>query len=279
MTDNTSNIDQSVVAGFGDEWSRFPQSAVEETELAELYDCYFHIFPWEKLSEDAQGADVGCGSGRWASFVANHVHHLHAVDPSPDALEVAKQHCQNHQNMTFHQAGVDSLPFEDESLDFAYSLGVLHHVPDTASAIQSVAKKMKPGAPFLIYLYYSFDNRPAHYIAMWKLSETLRAIVSKLPHSFRYFLSQVLAGTLYFPLARASWLASKLGIDTDNWPLSFYGDKSFYTMRTDALDRFGTSLEQRFSKIEITEMLVKAGFTQISFSDREPYWCAICYKG
>jgi len=45
------------------------------------------------------------------------------------------------------------MPIPDESLDFAYSLGVLHHVPDTAKAIQSVSKKIKPKGIFLVYLF------------------------------------------------------------------------------------------------------------------------------
>lgn len=47
------------------------------------------------------------------------------------------------------------------SLDFAFSLGVLHHVPDTQQAICSIAEKLKPSAPLLIDLYYALDNRPS----------------------------------------------------------------------------------------------------------------------
>ena len=45
-------------------------------------------------------------------------------------------------------------------------------------------------------------------------------------------------------------------------------------LANDALDRFGTTLEQRFSKAEITEMLRAADFdiSTLRFSDTEPYW-------
>ena len=45
-------------------------------------------------------------------------------------------------------------------------------------------------------------------------------------------------------------------------------------MRNDALDRFGTTLEQRFTQTEIVQMLISAGFTQksIRFSSEEPFW-------
>ena len=50
-------------------------------------------------------------------------------------------------------------------------------------------------------------------------------------------------------------------------------------MKTDALDRFGTRLEKRFSKDEIQQMLEDSGFKNIQFSDKTPFWVCIAYKG
>ena len=49
-------------------------------------------------------------------------------------------------------------------------------------------------------------------------------------------------------------------------------------MQTDALDRFGTQLEKRYSKKDIEEMLIKAGLEKIVFRDSAPFWCALGYK-
>jgi hypothetical protein len=49
-------------------------------------------------------------------------------------------------------------------------------------------------------------------------------------------------------------------------------------MRTDALDRFGTKLEKRFSRKEIQSMMEKSGLEHIVFSENPPYWCAVGYK-
>ena len=49
-------------------------------------------------------------------------------------------------------------------------------------------------------------------------------------------------------------------------------------METDALDRFGTKLEKRFTKKEIKEMMHESGLSSIEFKDNEPYWIAIGYK-
>jgi hypothetical protein len=48
----------------------------------------------------------------------------------------------------------------------------------------------------------------------------------------------------------------------------------FVMLANDALDRFGTTLEQRFSKAEIAEMLRVADFdiSTLKFSEIEPFW-------
>jgi hypothetical protein len=60
--------------------------------------------------------------------------------------------------------------------------------------------------------------------------------------------------------------------------LAYYRDNTFYVMRTDALDRFGTRLEHRFTKAQIIEMLEAAGFSEIRFSETMPCWCAVAVR-
>ena len=68
-----SNRDDAVVKGFGEEWSRFTQSPLTESEKQAIFSDYFGIFPWATLPDGASGADIGCGSGRWAAVVAPQV--------------------------------------------------------------------------------------------------------------------------------------------------------------------------------------------------------------
>lgn len=273
----TENMDIETVEGFGDEWTRFDQSTVPAAERQDLFDSYFQIFPWDSLPQNAIGFDAGCGSGRWALLVAPRVGHLHCADPS-SAIEVATRNLQNLANVTLHRASIDDLPMPDKSMDFGYSLGVLHHIPDTQAAMASCVRKLKPGAPFLVYLYYRFDNRPAWFRLVWQASELLRRIIAVQPHSVRYVLSQIAAATIYWPMARLAKLAERLGANIYNWPLSSYRNRSFYMMRTDALDRFGTRLEQRFTRTEIEAMMRASGLGNIRVSDGFPYWCAVGEK-
>jgi SAM-dependent methyltransferase len=270
------NADAHVVEGFGDEWSRFDQSELSDEEFARLADNYFHIFDFAILPEKPVGFDLGAGSGRWARYVAPRVGTLHVIEPSK-AIAVAKRNLAEFDNCEFHQADVDNLPLADDSMDFGYSLGVLHHIPDTEKGMQKCVDKLKPGAPFLVYLYYRFDNRPAWFRAIWKATDLARRGISRLPHNLRFLTSQVIAAGVYYPLARTALLLEKTGKPVDNFPLSQYRNTSFYTMRTDALDRFGTRLEQRFTKAEIESMMRRCGLVNISFSDQS-FWTAVGYK-
>jgi SAM-dependent methyltransferase len=273
-----ANLDTAVVASFGDEWSRYDQSSLDDTEQGRIFDRYFKVFPWHRLPPGAEGFDMGCGSGRWARIVQARVGKLNCIDPSDEALAVARRNLSDCANVMFIHSSVDGGPVPEGSQDFGYSLGVLHHIPDTLAAMASCVRLLKPGAPFLVYLYYRFDNRPAWFRAIWNASEFVRTTISAMPNRMKHVVTEIIALTIYWPLARLAWCGEKLGFDTRNLPLYGYRDCSFYTMRTDARDRFGTPLEQRFTREEIRAMMETAGLVDIVISDEEPYWCAVGIK-
>lgn len=267
-----------VVRDFGQEWSDFDQSEAPAETLLVSFQRYFDIFPWDRLPKNARGFDLGCGSGRWARFVAPRVHRLVCLDASWEALQVARQNLSGAKACRFLLADAQELPLTPSSMDFGYSLGVLHHTVNVEKGLRAAVDLLKPGAPLLLYLYYRFEGRPLWFKALWRISDGIRRMVSRLPHAAKLPVSQALAATVYLPLARTARLAERLGWDVSNFPLSFYRDRSFYSMRTDALDRFGTRREKRFTRAEIRAMMNRAGLVDVAFSDKEPYWCAVGYR-
>jgi hypothetical protein len=131
---------------------------------------------------------------------------------------------------------------------------------------------LKPGAPFLVYAYYALDNRPAWYRWLWKGSDLLRRGICRLPFPMKKSVTNAIAFGVYFPLSRTSRFFGP------NFPLHAYREASIYRLKTDALDRFGTRLEQRFTKPALKQMMMKAGLTRIRFSEAMPYWTAVGYK-
>lgn len=273
-----ANLDLKTVEGFGDEWARFDQSELSVAELSGQFERYFKVFPWAELPSNAIGFDLGCGSGRWAKLAAPRVGRLHCIDASSEALDVARRNLAGLKNVEFHNASVDAIPLADGTMDFGYSLGVLHHIPKTGDAIEACTIKLKPGAPLLLYLYYAFDNRPAWFRLAWRISDFFRRGIAGLPFSLKKVVTDLIAIFIYLPMATISRIIERLGVDVDVIPLSTYRRHSFYTMRTDALDRFGTRLEQRFTRDQIRSMMTNAGLERIVFSDETPYWCAVGFR-
>ncbi len=268
---------EKVIEDFGNEWVSYTQEEISDEELGNSFDEYFKIVDLAVLPAGCIAADVGCGSGRWAKLVAPHVGKLYCVEPS-SAIEVTRRNLADAENVRFINSDLESMPIDDSSLDFLYCLGVLHHVPDPQAGILSCAAKLKPGGRMLAYLYYRFDFQPLWFKALWRISDLARRLISRLPYRLKLVTTWLIALLVYLPLARLSGLFERLGADVTNFPLSHYRGRSVYTMKTDALDRFGTVLEHRFTQPEIRAMFERAGFEQIAFSPGKPFWCVTGIK-
>ena len=173
-----TNKDEKVIKDFGDEWTLFDNSHINKNELFSVFNRYFSNFPWEALPKKAEGFDMGCGSGRWAQFVAPRVEVLNCIEPSA-AINVAKKNLDHFSNINFFHETTETCSIKKASQDFGYCLGVLHHIPDTENALRDCSVLLKNGAPFLLYLYYNFENRPFWFRLLWSGSNLLRKIVSK----------------------------------------------------------------------------------------------------
>ncbi len=273
-----NRLEQTVIDDFGEEWSTYTQNKLTPEERKHAFQQYFDIFPFERVGSDSEGFDMGCGSGRWAREMAPRVGKLNCVEPSKKALNVARTNLESCENVQFFEESVNEISLGEESQDFGYCLGVLHHIPDTQGGLNKCAAILKSGAPFLLYLYYDLGGRPYWFRAFWHVSDAVRSVVSKLPFQTKRILTFLIAITVYWPFARFARTVEMAGHSVENIPLSDYRNKSLYFMRTDALDRFGTRLEKRYSKSEITDMLAKAGFERITFSNSPPYHVCIAYK-
>jgi len=268
------NIDLSVVSSFGDEWTKFHY--FDNQDITQIGEMYFDIIDDNIINKNTKAIDVGCGTGRWTKFLLDRIEFMEAVDPS-EAIFAADKLLGDALNVRLSKTSTDNLPFADETFDFGMSIGVLHHIPDTRKALSDCVKKIKIGGYFYIYLYYALENRGILYRFVFQLSSILRNIISNLPSNPKKIICDVIAIAIYMPFILIGNFISKIGLKkiADKLPLKFYQDKSFFIIRNDALDRFGTSLEQRFTKNQVIEMMQNSGLQEIKVSNGEPYWHAI----
>lgn len=274
------NLDEKTAQGFDSIWKRAggrDDMSGDDPEGHEAFTTFFSVLPLDNL-RGAEGFDLGSGSGRIARHVAPHVGLLHCIDPSPAGLAASQKLMKHRRNVSFHRASVDSIPLEDGSQDFGYSVGVLHHIPDPEAGLRCCVAKLKSGAPFLLYLYYRFDNRPAWFRSVWRVSDIARRGISRLPFPLRSAASTLLAATAYWPLSRSARLGERLGLSVEHFPLSYYRRHNWATLRSDALDRFGTAVEHRFTRAEMEALMVRSGLRDIRFAHGPPFWIAVGYK-
>jgi SAM-dependent methyltransferase len=272
------NIDPKTVSSFGDEWKAFHD--FNEKDLKLTGDMYFDIVTETMLNDQCTVIDIGCGSGRFIKYLEGRYKKIVGLDPSK-AIFAADNLIGKNDKVQLVLASTDNIPFPDNHFDFGYSLGVLHHIPDTKKALNDCVKKVKPGGFFLLYLYYKLENRPFYFKLFYWLSNIIRLVVSKLPTTLKRWVCNLFAILFYMPFVLLCRFLRFTGVPEKirkYIPLQAYERQSFYVIRNDSLDRFGTPLEQRFSRKQIQAMMEEAGLVNIIFSEKIPYWHAVGRK-
>ncbi len=155
----------SYAQSFGKEWNWFARTqldrpAEERTESREAFAAKTGFSP-----ENLRGRrvlDIGCGMGRFAEVAASWGAEVVGVDLSR-AVDAANGNLGALTNTAFLQADVFNLPLREESFDLIYSIGVLHHTPDTHAAFARLPRLLKPGGRIAIWVYAT--ERRARYLA------------------------------------------------------------------------------------------------------------------
>lgn len=105
--------------------------------------------------ENKKVLEVGCGIGSDLVRFAKKGGKVTGIDISPRSIKLAKEN--------FKVAGVkgnlkvadaENLPFKDGSFDLVYSMGVLHHIPNTQEGIEEIYRVLLPGGKAIVMLYH-----------------------------------------------------------------------------------------------------------------------------
>jgi SAM-dependent methyltransferase len=268
--------DNPIIAGFDDEWSRFADVGTEDHR--DVFAMYFDVLPVTRLAENQTVLDAGCGAGRWAFEVSKRGPRVIAVDLGR-SVEVARANT-DPERVDCVQADLQSLPLGAATVDWAYSLGVLHHTHAPGRALANIVNAVRPGGLVVLYLYYALDQRGPLYRALFAAADVLRRVFSRQPRVVVRAFAALIASVVYWPLARSAALIERAGRRrlATRLPLAFYRHLSYGTMLNDSLDRFGTRLERRFSRSEMIALMHDAGLVDIELSASPPFWHGVGTK-
>jgi SAM-dependent methyltransferase len=244
-------------ASFGYEWTHF--NDWRESGSTNFGD-YFQGVDLGGLS-GATVLDAGCGMGRHARLVAEHVKQVVAVDFS-SAIEQARRNTAEMSNVDCVQADLLSLPLADEAFDFVYSLGVLHHLVETETALKGLVKKLKPGGRLRVYLYWKRHG--------WKgrlldVATAARRLTVRMPFRALRVACWALSVALFCGVIVPYRILTAAGVRAiEQWPLFVYAKYPFYVLYNDQFDRFSAPIEKRYDPAEIRELLLRAGLVDVT---------------
>jgi ubiquinone/menaquinone biosynthesis C-methylase UbiE len=105
--------------------------------------------------------EVGCGTGCDLLQFAKHGAIATGVDITDRHLEIARQRVGD--LATVIKGDIRELPLPDNSFDYVYSHGVLHHSDEPQRAAQEILRVLKPGARFNVHLYALISESTAVY--------------------------------------------------------------------------------------------------------------------
>lgn len=132
--------------GFDQRWRKHPRP--QPTTEAQ----FFQKTGW--LPEVLAGqrvVDAGCGCGRYCRFALDQgAAEVTGLDISPSGLEAAAV---NTPGAKLVECSLLDIPLLSESVDVAFSIGVLHHTADPAAAFREVARLVHPGGRLAVWVY------------------------------------------------------------------------------------------------------------------------------
>ena len=197
---------------FGWEWQEFSVLHTLETYQEQFLDWVRPIEP--DFFKDKVVLDAGCGMGRWALVCdALGAKTVLAIDVS-EGIEAAYENTHRASAIHVIQADIYNLPLRrnaQSQIDFAYSIGVLHHLDDPQEGFNALVRHLKSGGSIFAWVYGRENND-------WLVNivdPVRKTFTSIIPQPVLYLISWLIALLLhpilklvYLPANRSSSLAS-----------------------------------------------------------------------
>lgn len=188
-TERSKPEDIQTGKNFAEEWRRF--NRMDTRYKQQFFDWVYPVD--EAFFKNKVVLECGCGKGRHAKIASESgVKDIFAVDIG-EAIDVAYENVGHMPGINLVQADIEHMPFTAE-FDFAFSVGVLHHMESPIHGFVAMASKVKPEGSVLAWVYGRENNR-------WliRVVNPIRVnCTSRLNPSILMALSAMLAAPLTF---------------------------------------------------------------------------------
>ena len=198
---------------FGRQWRTFRREQLDSfigTTLS--HDRFYQVTRWRP--EELAGKwvlDVGCGAGRFAEIALEAGANVIAMDIS-SSVEACYDNLIQRFPDRLHvvQASIYEMPFEAESFEYVYCIGVIQHTPDPLAAVDAVARMSRPNGRVGLWIY---ERRWCSFLGIYAWKYGLRIITRRLSFRENYLFAFALTAMfwpIWYPLMHAGPLGKAL---------------------------------------------------------------------
>ena len=214
--------------------------------------------------------EVGIGSGRIIrNLIRFSPKKIFAVEPS-QAIKVAKKNNKNN-SLKIKYLNVKAEDLElNNKVDFAFSLGVIHHIPQYKLACKKIFNSIKKGGKFVIWVY-GYEGNELYII----IFNNLRRITRIMPDPFL----RMLCTFLNYCCSAYIFLCKYLNLPMKSYMTKVFNKCSFEKRNYIIFDQLNPSYSKYFKKEELQALLKDVGFKKLIIKHRHGYsWLAIAEK-
>lgn len=190
--------------------------------------------------------DAGCGGGRYSKICGENGAVVVGADHTR-AVDKARNLCAHLLDVHFVQADLKQLPLEQASFDFVFSIGVMHHDANTRAVFDAVARIVKPGGRYSVWLYRRNQ--------WWQelINTGLRALTSRLP------------AAVLMPFCHLGAILGSIPMvnRTLNKVVNFSAHPSYENRVCDTFDWWAPRFQYHHTVDELRGWFAEAGFSQL----------------
>jgi SAM-dependent methyltransferase len=238
-------------SNFGFEWNLHNKTQLDTDTRHESEETFKEKTGF--VPEDFRGKlvlDVGCGMGRFSDVASRWGATVVGIDLT-SAVDAAYANIGQRDNVHLAQADIFALPFRDETFDFIFSIGVLHHTPNTRAAFDQLPRLLKPGGRIAIWVY-------SEKMRGWsRVSDLYRHVTTRLPKRLLYALSHVAVPWYHVSrVPRIGQLAWRL------LPTSIHADPEWRVL--DTFDWYSPTYQWKHSELEVRDWFENQGLVSLT---------------
>jgi len=237
-------------SNFGFEWNLHNRTQLDTATRHESEETFIEKTGFRR--GDFKGKlvlDVGCGMGRFSDVASRWGATVVGIDLT-SAVDAAHSNIGGRENVHLAQADVFRLPFREETFDVIFSIGVLHHTPDTRAAFDQLPRLLKPGGTIAIWVYSTLMGR-------WtRVSDIYRHLTTRLPRRVLYALCHVA-----IPLYNVNKIPLIRGVSRIVFPVSNHRDPAWRVL--DTFDWYSPTYQWKHGEGELRDWFQKHGLVSV----------------